>query len=153
MLKEGEEAPEFVLPDQDGRMVALSDFLGRMVVLYFYPKDDTPGCTTEAVDFTKLKSEFEAENTVIVGISSDSCESHVRFIKKHALRVMLLADREAEVQKRYGVWRPKKFMGKEFLGTVRSTFLVDEKGRIAKIWDSVNPSGHAAEVLAEVRMR
>ncbi|HSB47474.1 MAG TPA: thioredoxin-dependent thiol peroxidase [Candidatus Bilamarchaeum sp.] len=150
-METGDEAPDFSIPDGEGKAVALREFRGKKVVLYFYPKDDTPGCTIEAVDFTKLKAEFQKANTVILGISKDSCESHVKFSKKFGLTVLLLSDSDASVQKMYGVWRPKKFMGKEFLGTARVTFLIDEKGKIVKTWDPVKPEGHAAEVLEEIR--
>jgi peroxiredoxin Q/BCP len=150
-MKEGEDAPEFSLPDAEGKSVSLGSFRGKKVVLYFYPKDDTPGCTTEAIDFTKLKDEFLKANSVVLGISKDSCESHVKFMKKHGLTVILLSDENAEVQKRYGVWRPKNFLGKEFMGTARVTFLIDGQGKIVKVWDPVNPLGHAAAVLEEIK--
>src|SRR5512143_1804420 len=117
MVEEGEAAPDFVLPDGEGKKVALSAFRGKKVVVYFYPKDDTPGCTIEAVDFTKLRDGYEKAGAVVLGISKDSCASHARFTKKFGLTVMLLSDEDASVQKMYGVWRPKTFMGKEFMGT------------------------------------
>ncbi|MBI4895337.1 MAG: thioredoxin-dependent thiol peroxidase [Candidatus Aenigmarchaeota archaeon] len=147
MLKEGHPAPEFSLLNQEGKNVSLKDFRKKYIVLYFYPKDNTPGCTIEALDFTKLKLEFEKLNCVIIGISKDSCESHKKFIDKKSLSLVLLSDIDKEVNKLYGVWKPKKFMGKEFLGTVRSTFLIDQKGNIAKIWYDVSALGHAKEVL------
>ncbi len=151
MTEVGETAPEFILPDGDGKKVALTDFRGKKVVVYFYPKDDTPGCTIEAVDFTKLREGFEKAGAVVLGISKDSCGSHVKFSKKYSLTVMLLSDEDASVQKKYGVWRPKKFMGKEFLGTARVTFLLDEKGKVIKVWDPVEPAGHAEAVLEEIK--
>jgi len=150
MPKLGHGAPEFTIPDADGGNVSLSDFSGKWVVLYFYPKDNTPGCTIEAMDFSRLKNDFAARNAVVLGVSKDSCASHQKFIKTKDLTVLLLSDPEAKVQKLYGAWRPKKFMGKEFLGTVRSTFLIDPKGNISKVWDEVKAEGHAQEVLAEL---
>lgn len=147
MLKEGEKAPLFSLPDQYGKKVSLQDFLGKRVVLYFYPKDSTPGCTIEALDFTKLKGEFDKLNTVVIGISKDSCESHMKFVEKKDLSLVLLSDPDKEVNKLYDVWKPKKFMGKEFLGTQRSTFLISPKGKVEKVWYNVSALGHAKEVL------
>jgi peroxiredoxin Q/BCP len=151
MLKEGDSAPEFTLPDSYGKKVSLKDFKGKCVVLYFYPKDNTSGCTIEARDFTKLKGEFEKLNAIVLGVSNDSCESHVKFTNDKSLGITLLADTETEVLKKYGAWRLKNMLGKEYMGTVRSTFLIDEKGKIAKIWDSVNPLGHADAVLKKIR--
>jgi peroxiredoxin Q/BCP len=150
-LKIGQPAPDFTLPDQREEKVSLKDFRGKWVVLYFYPKDNTPGCTIEAKDFTKLKSQFDRLNAVILGVSRDSCQSHQKFVAGKKLAITLLSDTELSIQKRYGVWRPKKFMGKEFLGTIRSTFLIDPQGKIAKIWDPVKVLGHAEEVLQELR--
>ena len=146
-LKLNQEAPEFVLQDTSENKVGLRDFAGKWVILYFYPRDNTPGCTIEALDFTALRSDFEKLNAVVLGISKDSCASHQKFTEKKALTINLLSDPESEVQKKYGVWRPKKFLGKEFLGTVRSTFLISPKGVIVKIWDSVKAKEHAQEVL------
>lgn len=151
LLDEGMKAPAFTLKDADENYVTLKDFRGKNVVLYFYPKDNTPGCTTEALDFTDLKSEFEKNDTAIMGISRDSCISHQNFIDKKNLTIKLLSDPDSSVQKKYGVWRPKKFMGREFLGTVRSTFLIGKDGRIKKYWDKVKAKGHAKEVLEEVK--
>ncbi|MEW6035289.1 MAG: thioredoxin-dependent thiol peroxidase [Candidatus Micrarchaeota archaeon] len=153
MVKEGDAAPDFTLPDADGRSVALSSFRGKRAVVYFYPKDDTPGCTIEAMEFTALRDEFARTGVEIVGISKDSCESHAKFAKKRKLGITLLSDEDASVQKKYGVWRPRKFMGREFLGTARVTFLIDEKGTIKKIWDPAEPKGHAAAVLDEIKKR
>ena len=149
--KVGQPAPEFCLPNQSEEQVCLRDFKGKWVVLYFYPKDNTPGCTIEATDFTKLKSKFESMNAVILGVSKDNCKSHQKFITGKKLTIILLSDPATEVQKLYGAWRPKKFMGKEFLGTVRSTFLIDPQGKIARIWDGVSAKGHAQEVWEELR--
>lgn len=151
MVSEGEMAPAFELPDGDGKKVSLGSLKGKKVVVYFYPKDDTPGCTTEAIGFTKKAAEFESAGAVVLGISKDSCESHARFSKKHSLAVRLLSDEDASVQKLYGVWRPKKFMGREFLGTARVTFLLDGEGKVVKVWDPVKPEGHAEEVLGEIK--
>ncbi|MFN7990717.1 MAG: thioredoxin-dependent thiol peroxidase [Candidatus Micrarchaeia archaeon] len=151
MAKEGDTAQDFTLPDGDGRKVTLRSFRGKKAVVYFYPKDDTPGCTTEAIGFTKLAGEFEKAGAVVLGISKDSCASHARFSKKYGLTVILLSDEDASVQKMYGVWRPKVFMGKEFLGTARVTFLLDESGIIMKVWDPVKPEGHAEAVLEEIK--
>ena len=149
-LKVGQSAPNFCLPDQNEKQVCLRDFNGKWVVLYFYPKDNTPGCTVEAMDFSRLKSQFEKNNAVVLGVSKDNCKSHQKFITGKKLTFPLLSDPETKVQKLYGVWRPKKFLGKEFLGTVRSTFLVDLQGNIAKIWDQVKVRGHGKEVLEEI---
>jgi peroxiredoxin Q/BCP len=147
----GDDAPDFKLKDADENEISLKGLRGRKVVLYFYPEDDTPGCTTEAMDFTKLKDEFAKENAVVIGISKDSCESHRKFIAKRSLSIILLSDPNLIAHNLYGVWRLKKFAGKEYVGTVRSTFLIDESGKIAKIWDSVIPIGHAHAVLEEIR--
>ena len=141
------KAPDFTLLDAQGKKISLKDFRGKKVVLYFYPRDNTPGCTIEAMDFTKLKGEFAKKNAMVIGISKDSCESHQRFIDKKSLDVILLSDEDHSVQERYDVWKPKKFMGKEFMGTVRSTFLIDEKGEIIKEWRKVSVMNHAKTVL------
>jgi len=144
-------APDFCLLNQDEEKTCLSDYKGKNVVLYFYPKDNTPGCSMEAMMFTKYKDEFEKNNTVILGVSKDSCQSHKNFIEKKNLNLTLISDKEKSIQKKYGVWRKKKFMGKEFIGTVRSTFLIDSEGKIKKIWDKVKVKGHAEEVLETVK--
>ncbi len=151
MVKEGEAAPEFTLPDGDGNKVSLSSLRGKKAVVYFYPKDDTPGCTIEAVDFTKLRDGYEKAGAAVLGISKDSCASHVKFTKKYGLTVRLLSDEDHSVQEKYGVWRLKSFMGKESMGTARVTFLLDAKGKVVKVWDPVKPEGHAAEVLEEIK--
>ena len=150
-LKVGRPAPDFCLLNQNEESVCLKDFRGKWVVIFFYPKDNPPGCTIEATDFTKLKSKFESMNAVILGVSKDNCKSHQKFITGKKLTIILLSDPATEVQKLYGAWRPKKFMGKEFLGTVRSTFLIDPQGKIARIWDGVSAKGHAQEVWEELR--
>ena len=150
-LKIGDNAPDFCLLNQDEKEVCLNEYKGKNVVLYFYPKDNTPGCSLEAMMFTKYKLEFEKNNTIILGISKDSCDSHRKFIEKKNLNLTLISDTDKEIQNKYGVWRLKKFMGKEFLGTIRTTFLIDENGKIRKIWDNVKVKGHAEEVLKEVK--
>ena len=148
MLKEGNSAPDFKLKDAGEKEVSLKDFKGKWVVLYFYPKDNTPGCTIEALDFTALRKEFEKKNAVVLGVSKDNCKSHQKFISGKKLTIILLSDEDTAVNKKYDVWRLKKFMGREYMGTHRSTFLIDPKGKIEKIWYGVSPDGHAKEVLA-----
>jgi peroxiredoxin Q/BCP len=150
-LKVNDIAPDFCLKNQDEEEVCLKDFKGNNVVLYFYPKDNTPGCSLEAMTFTRYKDDFENNNTTIIGISKDSCESHRKFIKNKNLNITLISDTDKKIQENYGVWRLKKFMGKEFMGTVRSTFLIDSEGIIRKIWDKVKVKGHVEEVLEEVK--
>ncbi|MBN2466158.1 thioredoxin-dependent thiol peroxidase [candidate division WOR-3 bacterium] len=152
-LKVGEKAPEFCLPDQDDKPVCLKDFAGHWVVVYFYPKDQTPGCTKEACEFTERLGDFTNMDATVLGVSTDSAASHRKFAAKNKLAIELLSDAKHETIAAYGAWQPKKFMGREFLGTVRSTFIIDPKGRIVHIWPSVNPWGHAGEVrkkLAEL---
>ena len=151
MLEVGQKAPDFCLPNQDGEEICLRDFEGSWVVLYFYPKDNTPGCTTEALDFTALKSEFEKEGAVILGVSPDSIKRHQNFIQKKDLQITLLSDEEKEVAKKYGVWQLKKMYGKEYMGIVRSTFLIDPDGKIAYIWPKVKVKNHAQEVLEKLK--
>ena len=151
MIEINDKAPRFTLKNSDGFNIRLQNFIGKWVVLYFYPKDNTPGCTLEALAFTALKKDFDDQNAVVLGISKDSCASHQKFTEKKNLTVELLSDPDSEVQKLYGVWRPKKMMGREFLGTVRSTFLISPDGRIAKIWDNVKAKGHAEQVLEELK--
>ena len=150
-LKEGDIAPDFCMPDQNEKKVCLKDYKGKNIVLYFYPKDNTPGCSLEAMMFTKFKSEFEKNKTTILGISKDSCDSHRKFIEKKNLNLTLISDTDKEIQKKYGVWRLKKFIGKEFVGTIRSTFLIDSNGKIKKIWDKVKVQGHVEQVLNEIK--
>lgn len=150
-LNVGDNAPVFCLQDHSKTERCLKEFAGKKVVVYFYPKDNTPGCTLEAMDFSALKGEFERSNTIILGISRDSCDSHQKFIDKKGLTITLLSDTDSDIQKKYGVWRKKSFMGKEFVGTIRSTFLLDRNGKIARIWDPVNVKGHAEDVLSEVK--
>lgn len=151
MLNVGDMAPQFCLPNQDSEEICLRDFAGSWVVLYFYPKDSTPGCTTEALDFTALKNEFEKEGATIFGVSPDSIKRHCNFIAKKELKITLLSDEEKEVAKAYDVWQLKKMYGKEYMGIVRSTFLIDPDGKIAKIWSKVKVKNHAQEVLESLR--
>jgi len=151
MLKAGDKAPEFCLKDDAGREVCLSDFRGKWLVLYFYPKDNTPGCTREALEFTELIGEFEKLNAAVVGVSKDSPESHRRFREKHGLKVILLSDPEHKVIQQYGAWGRKRVAGREAEGTIRSTFLIDPEGIIRKTWTNVKVDGHAREVLEELR--
>jgi len=151
MLKIKEQAPDFCLPNQDGEEICLRDFRGKWVVLYFYPKDNTPGCTTEALDFTTLKEEFEKEGAVILGVSPDSIKRHQNFIAKKNLAITLLSDEDKEVLKKYGVWQLKKNFGKEYMGVVRTTFLIDPDGKIAYIWEKVKVKNHAKEVLDKLK--
>lgn len=150
ILAAGDMAPEFSLENSDGVSIGLRDFRGKNVVLYFYPKDNTPGCTTEACEFSANYDEFIANDTVIVGISPDSVKSHSGFIAKQNLKHILLSDINKEVAKAYGVWQVRKNYGKEYLGIVRTTFVIDKEGKIAKVYKSVKAAGHAAKVLADL---
>jgi peroxiredoxin Q/BCP len=151
MLNAGDKAPEFCLPDKDKAKVCLKDFKGRWTVLYFYPKDNTSGCTLEAIHFTNARKDFEKLNAVILGISPDSPESHCKFAEKHELGINLLSDPEHKVLESFGVWQKKSMYGREFWGVVRSTFLVDPKGRIRQVWPKVKVAGHADEVLDQLK--
>lgn len=155
-LQAGDKAPDFSVPDQNGKATSLSQYKGKWVVLYFYPKDDTPGCTIEAIDFTKYLPNFEKVNAQILGVSCDSCESHQKFIKKKDLKIMLLSDAGKEIVKKYGVWGPKTFMGRTYDGITRATFLIDPQGKIARVWPKVKAEGHAEDVqgaLAELQAK
>ena len=147
MIKEKNLAPVFKLPSTNKKEFSLKDSLGNFVVLYFYPKDDTPGCTIETVDFNKLLPKFKKLNCEILGISKDNLKSHDKFRDKYKIKFDLLADEEIKVLKKYNVWAKKKFMGREFMGIVRTTFLIDKKGKIIKIWNNVKVKDHAKEVL------
>ena len=147
IMKLGLIAPTFSLPDMNDKEVSLQDFKGKWVVLYFYPKDDTPGCTIEAIDFSGLQKEFAKVGAVILGISPDSEKSHCRFIEKHSLNIILLSDPGKKVLQQYKVWGKKKFMGREYMGVLRTTFLIDPKGKIQQVWENVSVKGHAQEVL------
>jgi peroxiredoxin Q/BCP len=143
----GEKAPDFTLSRNGGGDVSLSGLKGKAVALYFYPKDDTSGCTAEAIDFSALGAEFEAANAVVIGISPDSVKSHDKFAAKHALTVMLAADEERQVLEAYAVWKEKSMYGKKYMGVERTTVLIAPDGTIAKIWNKVKVPGHAADVL------
>ena len=152
MLTQGQSAPDFTLPAIGGKSVSLSDFKGnKSVVLYFYPKDDTPGCTKEACFFRDLQSEFQDAGAVILGISVDSLASHEKFAEKHNLLFPLLADEDKTVVRDYGVWLEKSMYGKSFLGTERATFVIDKQGIIRKVWPKVKVEGHVDEVLDFVK--
>ncbi len=153
MPKVGEPAPEFSLTDQTGKTHRLSDYRGRWVLLYFYPKDDTPGCTTEACSLRDHRSEFFKANAVIFGVSADSVESHRKFAQKFKLPFPLLADPEKSVIRSYGAWGKKQFMGKEYEGILRNSFLIDPKGKIAQVYEKVKPAEHAAGVLTDLAGR
>ncbi|HDP81421.1 MAG TPA: thioredoxin-dependent thiol peroxidase [Spirochaetes bacterium] len=142
----GKAAPPFCLPDKDRNEVCLKDFTGRWVVLYFYPRDNTSGCTLEAVDFTANLDEFKKLKAVVLGVSTDSPESHCRFSDRHGLKVTLLSDEEHRVMEQYGVWGVKKMYGRESMGVVRSTFLIDPKGVLRHRWDRVKVKGHVESV-------
>jgi peroxiredoxin Q/BCP len=148
MLKEGDKAPEFEAPDQDGKMVRLKDLKGSRVVLYFYPKDDTPGCTKEACSFRDADDVYRKKGIKVLGVSTDDENSHQKFISKFQLPFDLLADTDKKIVNDYGVWGEKNMYGKKYMGTNRKTFLIDENGKIAKIFDKVNVEQHADEVLA-----
>lgn len=150
-LQVGHPAPAFCLPDQDGNEVCLESFRGKWVVLYFYPKDNTPGCTIEAVDFSCIKDQFEAVGAVILGVSPDSEQSHLKFIAKKDLTLTLLSDPEKEIIEIFGAWQLKKMYGKESYGVVRSTYLIDPEGKIAVVWPKVKAKGHAEAVLDKLK--
>lgn len=147
MLNAGDKAPDFTLPRDGGGEISLSGLKGKKVVLYFYPKDDTPGCTLEGIDFTRLKDGFEAAGTVVIGMSKDSSKSHDKFCKKHGLGIVLASDENGDTCERYGVWMEKSMYGKTYMGIQRATFLIAADGSIARVWPKVSVEGHAAEVL------
>ena len=148
MLEINQTAPDFTTTNQDDKTVSLSQFKGtHKVVLYFYPKDDTPGCTVEANEFTALVAEFAAADTVVLGVSKDSCAKHAKFIAKHDLKVELLADTSGEVCESYGVWGERQFMGKTYMGIARSTFVIDKKGVLVEVNYKVKAKGHAQQML------
>lgn len=148
MMEIGINAPDFTLLDQNGDPVRLSDFLGKKVVLYFYPKDNTPGCTRQACAFAAAYEGFRTENVAVIGISKDSVASHMKFAKKYDLPFILLADPDLQVIQAYGVWQEKKLYGKVSMGVVRTTFLIDEQGKIEKIMPKVKPDTNAVEILS-----
>ena len=146
-ISPGIPAPEFSLPDENNRVRRLSEYRGRPVVLYFYPKDDTAGCTTEACNFRDDYSAYVNADLVVLGVSPDTPKSHAKFKEKYSLPFSLLADDEHKICDLYGVWGPKKFMGRGYEGVIRTTFLIDSNGRIAKVFENVRPAEHSAEVL------
>ena len=150
-IAEGNEAPDFALPRDGGGTVTLSELRGNKVVLFFYPKDDTSGCTAEAIAFTGLKSDFEKAGAILLGMSPDKAAKHDKFIAKHDLDVMLASDEEKTTLEKYGVWVEKSMYGRKYMGVERTTVLIDENGVISKIWRKVKVPGHAEEVLQAVR--
>ncbi len=152
MLKNNTKAPNFILPSTSKEKYSLKDSLGKYVVIYFYPKDDTPGCTIETNDFNKLLLKFKKLECEVYGISKDNLKSHDKFREKYKIKFNLLADEEIKVLKKYKVWGKKKFMGREFMGIIRTTFLIDKKGKIIKIWDNVKVKDHAKEVLETLKI-
>lgn len=147
MLSIGDKAPDFKLKNDEGNEISLSDFKGKKVILYFYPKDDTPGCTKEACGFRDDQKKFQTKNTVIVGVSADSVESHVKFKKKYGLPFQLLSDPDKKLIQAFGVWVEKSMYGKKYMGIERATFVIDESGKIAKVFPKVKVDGHVEEVL------
>lgn len=150
MLNVGDKAPAFKLKNDKDETVSLADFKGKNVVLYFYPKDNTPGCTRESCGFRDEEKKFKKKNTVILGVSADSVESHVKFKEKFDLPFHLISDPEKKAIKAYGVWKEKSMYGKKFMGLVRTTFVIDEKGKIAKIFNNVKVDGHIEKVLESI---
>ena len=146
-LEVGKKAPLFTLPDSDGNKVALKDFLGEKVVLYFYPKDNTSGCTKEACDFNSSLKSFDKIKTKVIGISKDSQKSHIKFRDKYDLNFTLLSDEEIKVIPKYGIWKEKSMYGRKYMGVERTTFIIDEKGKIEKIFPKVKVNGHVDEIL------
>tara|TARA_B100000029_G_C17143594_1_gene803355 strand:- start:226 stop:690 length:465 start_codon:yes stop_codon:yes gene_type:complete len=149
-LSSNSKAPNFKLPSTNGNIIELGK-IKKNIILYFYPKDDTPGCTLESKDFSKLNRLINKSKTIILGVSKDSIESHLKFKKKYKLKFDLLSDEKLEVIKKYGVWGKKSFMGKEFKGIIRTTFLINSKGKIHKIWSNVRVKDHAKEVFKEIK--
>ncbi|NBR53722.1 MAG: thioredoxin-dependent thiol peroxidase [Rhodobacteraceae bacterium] len=146
----GQPAPSFTLPRDGGTNVSLADYAGQIVVLYFYPKDDTPGCTTEAIDFSAEAEAFAKAGAVVLGVSRDTVKKHEKFRDKHGLKVALLADEDGAVCEAYGVWVEKSMYGRTYMGIERTTFLIGRDGKITRVWDKVKVKDHAAEVLAAV---
>ncbi len=149
MISEGDAVPKFEATDANGNKVKSTDFKGKKHVIYFYPKDFTPGCTTEADEFSKDYKKFQKEGIEVIGVSPDDVESHKKFCDKMGIKFPLLADADKEISQKFGVWGKKKFMGHEYMGVFRSTFLVNQKGKIFKIYPKVKPSGHSKEVLED----
>ncbi|WP_262695310.1 thioredoxin-dependent thiol peroxidase [Kordiimonas aquimaris] len=150
-LSIGDKAPDFELLGNGGDNIQLSKFKGKNIVLYFYPKDDTPGCTTEAKDFTSLNADFTAANTVVIGMSKDTAAKHDKFIAKHDLSVLLASDEDGSVLEQYGVWVEKKMYGRTYMGIQRATFLIDKDGIVQGIWPKVKVKGHAEDVLSKAK--
>ncbi len=148
--KVGIKAKNFTLPNQEGKLHTLKEYLGQWVVLYFYPKDDTPGCTVEACQFRDNFPKFKRSQAVVFGVSVDTVKKHAKFATKYELPFTLLSDEEKKVVELYGVWAKKKFMGREYMGILRTTFLINPAGKIAKIYENVKPDGHAEEVLKDI---
>lgn len=148
MLKENTQAPDFTLPDENGELHSLSQYLGKDVVLYFYPKDDTPGCTAEACNFRDDYSAYEKSDVVILGVSPDSPKSHAKFKAKYQLPFSLLSDEDHKVLEQYGAWGKKKMYGKEYEGVLRTTYIIGKDGRILNVFENVKPADHSAEILA-----
>jgi len=146
MLKIGDNVPDFCLPNQDEEEICLRDIKGRWIILYFYPKDNTPGCTTEACDFTAALPDFEGLDAIVLGVSPDSPKKHRNFIEKKALKITLLADEEKELCNIFGCWQLKKNYGREYMGVVRSTFIIGPDGKVAAAWEKVRVKGHVEEV-------
>jgi thioredoxin-dependent peroxiredoxin len=152
MIKDGDMAPDFTLPRDGGTSVTLSGLRPGKVVLYFYPKDDTPGCTLEAQDFNARMADFAAAGTTVIGVSKDSVKSHDKFCKKHALAIVLASDETGHTSEDYGVWLEKSMYGKTYMGIERTTVLIDGTGKVARVWNKVSVKGHADEVLAAARV-
>lgn len=148
MLAQGVKAPDFTLPDKDGNEISLSSFLGKKVVLYFYPKDNTPGCTRQACAFAAAYDGFKSKDIVVIGISKDSVASHAKFAEKYSLPFILISDKDLEAIKAYDVWQEKKMCGKVGMGVVRTTYIIDEKGYIEKVMEKVKPDTNAEEILS-----
>ncbi len=151
LLEVGSKAPDFVLPDKDGNLVRLSDFLGKKVVLYFYPKDNTPGCTRQACAFAGAYRQFEQQGVVVIGVSKDSSASHQKFADKYNLPFLLLSDPELQVIQAYGVWQEKKLYGKVSMGVVRTTYVIDEQGVVERVMPKVKPDTNAQEILDDLK--
>jgi peroxiredoxin Q/BCP len=150
MVKEGDTAPKVCLPDETGKEICLEDFKGKWVVLYFYPKDNTSGCTLEAIDFTGAVTDFKKLNAEIIGVSPDSTKSHQNFISKHDLGITLLSDPEHKTLEEYGAWQKKKLYGREYMGVVRSTYLINPEGKIEQVWPKVKVKGHVDDVKEQL---
>ena len=151
LVNEGEKAPDFTLVADDGRKVSLQDYRGKKVILYFYPKDGTPGCTREAIEFRDISKKFEEEGSIILGVSKDSIKSHQKFKQKHDLPFTLLSDPEGKILDLYGVWKKKSMYGRTFMGTERTTFLIDENGIVKKVYRKVKVKGHAQMCLLDLK--